>query len=588
MQRGSNHEKIRLGGNKLSILKKIRAYFVSIFFLLIITQVYASADTTFQYVTQWGSEGSGTGKFDLPGGVAVDSSGNVYVADTLNDRIQVFSSNGTFIAQFGSYGYANGQFDSPTSVAVDSSGNIYVADYGNDRIQEFSSSYNFLTQWGVAGTGNGEFENPEGVAVDSSGNVYVADTGNNRIQKFVSSTGKYITQWGGGNCTSSTCPGGSGNGLLNGPQGVAVDSSGNVYVADTGNGLIQTFNSSYNFVTQWGSENSGFLPWSVAVDSSDNVYAVDYFNSLIQENSSNGSLLAEFGSHGSGNGQFSNPEGVAVDSSGNVYVADTYNSRIQKFSPAGTSTTFSITASAGTGGSISPSGTTVVSIGGSQVYTITASAGYSIANVLVDGSSVGAVGTYTFSDVIANHTISASFSATATYSILGAVSTSTGMAISGVTITLSGTSTGTTTTGSSGSYSFTGLSSGTYTITPSLSGYTFSPSNIVLSVSSENVTGENFTGTQSITCTNNPIMLAGTTNTFSTLTAAFTGILNGTIIEMEGVSVTDSPIFNQQNVSITLRGGYDCSFTVQSSYSTLVGTLTVRNGTVTVSNLKIQ
>jgi DNA-binding beta-propeller fold protein YncE len=290
-----------------------------------------SSQEEYSFISKWGTSGSGNLQFDRPGGIAVDSSGNVYVAEMGNHRIQKFTSNGNYITKWGSFAVdyppANGQFRGPADVAVDSSGNVYVADAMNSRIQKFSSNGTFITKWGSFGSGNGQFDFPAGVAVDSSGNVYVADTDNSRIQKF-SSNGTFITKWG-----SS----GSGNGQFFQPIGVAVDSSGNVYVADTYNFRIQKFSSNGTFITKWGSfgsENGQFdAPIGVAVDSSGRVYVADSHNDRIQKFSSNGTFITKWGSSGSGNGKFNRPHGVAVDLSGKVYVSDTDNDRIQKFGP---------------------------------------------------------------------------------------------------------------------------------------------------------------------------------------------------------------------------------------------------------------
>ena len=160
---------------------------------------------------------------------AVDGSGNVYVADQNNYRIEKFDSTGTFLTKWGSSGSGDGQFNQPTGVAVDGSGNVYVADTGNRRIQKFDSAGTFLTKW--SGSGDGQFLAPFGVAVDGSSNVYVVDAANRRIEKF-DGTGTFLTKWG-----SS----GSGDGQFNDPTGVAVDGSGNVFVADTRNNRIQKF-----------------------------------------------------------------------------------------------------------------------------------------------------------------------------------------------------------------------------------------------------------------------------------------------------------------------------------------------------------
>ena len=191
------------------------------------------------FMTNWGFEGaepwnppSEDGQFYYPRGVAVDRSGNVYVADTGNNRIQKFSPWGWFLTKWGSEGSGDGQFENPSGVAVDGSGNVYVADTDNHRIQKFSSDGVFLTKWGGSkGSGDGQFDYPRGIAVDGNGNVYVADTGNHRIQKF-NSEGVFLTKWGSY---------GSEDGQFDYPQGVAVDRSGNVYVADSRNNRIQKF-----------------------------------------------------------------------------------------------------------------------------------------------------------------------------------------------------------------------------------------------------------------------------------------------------------------------------------------------------------
>jgi DNA-binding beta-propeller fold protein YncE len=114
--------------------------------------------------------------------VATDGSGNVYVADANNARIQKFDASGTLLTTWGSRGSGNGQFSNPGGVATDGSGNVYIADTGNDRIQKFEASGAFLTSWGSA-RAVGEFDSPESVATDGSGNVYVADTDNHSFRK---------------------------------------------------------------------------------------------------------------------------------------------------------------------------------------------------------------------------------------------------------------------------------------------------------------------------------------------------------------------------------------------------------------------
>ena len=280
-------------------------------------------------VTKWGSSGAGNGQFQQPTGVAVDGSGNVYVADSGNKRIQKFDNNGNYVTQWGSYGSGNGQFFYPCAVAVGGTGNVYVADTVNNRIQKFDSAGAYLAQWGSNGSGDGQFAQPDGVAVDGAGNVYVADTDNNRIQKF-DSAGRYVAKW--------PSPGRMGENMpnLTGPRGVAVDAAGNNYVADTMNYRVQRFDANGVYLGQWrryGRDASRFHhPYSMAVDTAGNVYVADGNRDRIEKFNANGEHLERWCVKGSGPGN-ATPLGVAVDGSGNVFVADSANNCVVKFSP---------------------------------------------------------------------------------------------------------------------------------------------------------------------------------------------------------------------------------------------------------------
>lgn len=280
-----------------------------------------------KFVTQWGSIGTDNGQFKSPEGLAVDSYGNVYVADTGNNRIQKFDASGTYLGQWGSSGGGNGQFARPVGLAIDSSGNVYVADADNFRVQMFNSSGGYLAQWGSFGSGNGQFEGISAIAVDCTGSVYVTES-TNRIQKFTS-TGSFLLQWGSA---------GTGNGQFSGSlQGIAADCSGNVYVSDTNAHRIEKFDAYGNYLAQWGSIGNGNgqlqFPADLALDASGNLYVDDNFNDRVQKFSPSGSYLAQFGSNDIG--QFRGASGIAADPSGNVFVTDNSNGSIQKFDAGG-------------------------------------------------------------------------------------------------------------------------------------------------------------------------------------------------------------------------------------------------------------
>ena len=139
---------------------------------------------------KFGSFGDGPKQFNQPFGVAVDPSGNVFVTDSGNHRIQKFTSFGGFLASWGEFGPGLGQFSSPTGVAVDPSGNVFVTDFGNRRILKFKGNGIFTTKWGSHGSADGQFRDPFGIAVKPAKisfleeRVFVADSQNHRVQVF--------------------------------------------------------------------------------------------------------------------------------------------------------------------------------------------------------------------------------------------------------------------------------------------------------------------------------------------------------------------------------------------------------------------
>jgi len=131
-----------------------------------------------------GSAGRGPGQFNHPAAIAVDGSGDAYVADTGNDRIVELSPTGAPMAEWGSRGAGDGRFLSPVGIAVDGAGRVYVVDSQENRVQAFDAGGRLLAKWGLRGAGLGEFSQPSAIAVDCNGVVYVADTNNNRVERF--------------------------------------------------------------------------------------------------------------------------------------------------------------------------------------------------------------------------------------------------------------------------------------------------------------------------------------------------------------------------------------------------------------------
>jgi hypothetical protein len=341
--------------------------------------------TTFAGLAGAAGTNNGTGKaarFFEPFGVAVDSDGNVFVADTSNHTIRKITSDGVVMTLAGNAsildqsgrpvgGFADGtgsaaRFYYPFGVAVSGGDILYVADYRNLTIRKITPSAAVTTLAGLAGTagsadGTGSaarFQSPTGLASDDGGNVFVADYNNHAIRR-ITAEGMVTTLAGQAGNSSGSADGAGSDARFYGPFGVAVDASRNMYVADTYNHTIRKITSDGVATTLAGSPGTSGTndgtgsaarfnwPTGVAVDGGGTVYVADYSNHTIRRITPDGegtTLAGLAGTSGTNDGagsaaQFNQPIGLALDCSNNVFVADTYNHTIRRITPSGEVTT---------------------------------------------------------------------------------------------------------------------------------------------------------------------------------------------------------------------------------------------------------
>lgn len=395
---------------------------------------------------------------DFATGVAVDAAGNFYFCERFGHRIRkVNAGTGVIstVAGTGTGGYNSdgiaataAELNYPSGIAVDSAGNVIIADASNYRVRKVSAVSGAIST--IAGTGtfgyNGDgiaataakLSSPMGVAVDLAGNVYVADQSGDRIRKIDASSGLIST-------IAGTGVGGyNGDGIagtaawLSGPGGVAVDGSGNVYVADQGNGLVReiivgtgiirtiagTGSAGYNGDGIPGSTASLYNPTGVAVDGAGNVYIADEYNSRIRRVDAASGLISSVagtfagGYNGDGRpattAQLYYPCGVALDSQCRIYVADAYNYRIRRIAPAVLAASVSVIPAAGVTGEWMQIVLTVTNMGSAPVTgvvpAISLNSGAALVSYVAGPSPTG--------PVTLNPGVTASF--TWTYSCSGA------------------------------------------------------------------------------------------------------------------------------------------------------------------------
>jgi tripartite motif-containing protein 71 len=302
-----------------------------------------------------GGLGTGAGRFNDPVNAAVGPKGRLYVTDALNNRVQEFTSTGTFIRAWGwgvatgasafqicthschagLQGSGNGQFNFPFGVTVGRHGNVYVTDNSNERVEEFSPAGSFIRTWGSAGAAAGQFNGPTGIAAVPGGHLLVVDKFNARVQEF-NSAGTFIRAWGWGVATgasalevcTSVCQAGipgSGNGQFDHPDQVALNAAGRIFVTDTDNVRVEKFTPALAYVAKFGGKHL-IEPRGLSIDPAGNVYVADEQTQRIEKFTGKGRFLLHWGGR-----DLKFPIGVVTPTLHRVYAIDDGHNRFVEY-----------------------------------------------------------------------------------------------------------------------------------------------------------------------------------------------------------------------------------------------------------------
>jgi len=307
------------------------AFLLSFLALLIAAPGAAAIPEPFGYpgfeahhLGSFGSTGSGAGQFEHPAGVGVAPSGDIWVIDEKNNRLQEFGPGGSYIKQVGSKGSGAGEFSRPTALAFGPKGRFWVVDANNQRLQQFDEEGHFIRA--VHPTGEHALANPQGISVDPAGNVWVSDTGHARVEEF-SETGEFLAVVGAG-------------GELGKPTGSAIDPAGRLWVADWEKQRVSVFDATGNLVRQVGGHTypEGVDRWNlahpdaVAIDPGGTVLVVDGSLDHVSEYNLAGEYESQFGNYWKDPLEFVVPEGIAFDGEGNAWVSDAGHDRVEHWS----------------------------------------------------------------------------------------------------------------------------------------------------------------------------------------------------------------------------------------------------------------